>query len=880
MTPIYRPKMKALTKNRLRAVSISASILMLSSSAVIADSSSTADSSNTVKQSHALSVLSQSEQQRLQHRLSQVESEIERLLPQLSLEEKVSLVHAGGKFHIPAIERLNIHEMWMSDGPHGVRYEIDRNSWAPAGWTNDYSTYLPPLTAVAASWDPNMASLHGNVLGAEARHRNKDLILGPGVNLARLPLYGRNFEYMGEDPYLAATLVVPTVKAIQANDVGATVKHYALNTQELNRTGVNAKPDERTLREVYLPAFEAAVKEANVHAIMGAYNEFRGTNANQSHHLIKTILKGEWAYEGVLLTDWNVDINTYDAAMNGLDIEMGTAVESYDEYFLADPLLAMIKAGKVPESELDDKVRRILRVQLSIGMMDKQRLSGERNTQTHRDDARTIATNGVVLLKNNKQVLPLDADKVKNILVLGPNADKRHGFGGGSSEVKALYEISPLDGLKAKFEQNGRKVNIQHMRPASSAFMPIPNDYLTTRHWTGTPSWQINYYADNHLKQLSSESWIADPQFDAKGQQQNVEILANIKPMETGKHTLKLMAQGKVTLLINDKAIVDDNAKPANIINAEVELKAGETYAFKLIYQGKDKVTLGWETPNSLYNSEDEYLAAAKNADAVIYFGGLSHADDRESIDRPDMKLPGQQDEIIEKLLTANQNTVVFMIGGSAVEMPWAEKANAIAWGWYGGMEAGHAYTDILFGDANPSGKMPITLPKKLQDTAPIALNDYNEKESLYSEGVFIGYRWFEQQKIAPEFPFGHGLSYSEFSYDDINFSSSKLSGDDTLTVTASITNTSKTDGAEVVQLYLNDVKASVPRPLKELKGFDKIWLKAGETGQVSFTLNQRDLSFWDINTNDWLAESGEFKVMIGSSVEDIRLQKSFNYQQ
>ncbi|MCL1044270.1 glycoside hydrolase family 3 C-terminal domain-containing protein [Shewanella electrodiphila] len=880
MTPIYRPKMKALTKNRLRAVSISASILMLSSSVVIADSSSTADSSNTVKQSHALSLLSQSEQQRLQHRLSQVESEIERLLPQLSLEEKVSLVHAGGKFHIPAIERLNIHEMWMSDGPHGVRYEIDRNSWAPAGWTNDYSTYLPPLTAVAASWDPNMASLHGNVLGAEARHRNKDLILGPGVNLARLPLYGRNFEYMGEDPYLAATLVVPTVKAIQANDVGATVKHYALNTQELNRTGVNAKPDERTLREVYLPAFEAAVKEANVHAIMGAYNEFRGTNANQSHHLIKTILKGEWAYEGVLLTDWNVDINTYDAAMNGLDIEMGTAVESYDAYFLADPLLAMIKAGKVPESELDDKVRRILRVQLSIGMMDKQRLSGERNTQAHRDDARTIATNGVVLLKNNKQVLPLDADKVKNILVLGPNADKRHGFGGGSSEVKALYEISPLDGLKAKFEQNGRKVNIQYMRPASSAFMPIPNDYLTTRHWTGTPSWQINYYTDNQLKQLSSESWIADPQFDAKGQQQNVEILANIKPMETGKHTLKLMAQGKVTLLINDKAIVDDNAKPANIINAEVELKAGETYAFKLIYQGKDKVTLGWETPNSLYNSEDEYLAAAKNADAVIYFGGLSHADDRESIDRPDMKLPGQQDEIIEKLLTANQNTVVFMIGGSAVEMPWAEKANAIAWGWYGGMEAGNAYTDILFGDVNPSGKMPITLPKKLQDTAPIALNDYNEKESLYSEGVFIGYRWFEQQKIAPEFPFGHGLSYSEFSYDDINFSSSKLSGDDTLTVTASITNTSKTDGAEVVQLYLNDVKASVPRPLKELKGFDKIWLKAGETGQVSFTLYQRDLSFWDINTNDWLAESGEFKVMLGSSVEDIRLQKSFNYQQ
>ncbi|MCL1066432.1 glycoside hydrolase family 3 C-terminal domain-containing protein [Shewanella olleyana] len=874
MTPIKRLNMEALTKGTLRSVSMSASILILSSSA------SFANTSKTIELSHALSVLSQSEQQRLQSRLSKVESEIERLLTQLTLEEKVSLVHAGGKFHIPAIERLTIHEMWMSDGPHGVRYEIDRNSWAPAGWTNDYSTYLPPLTAVAASWDPQMASLHGNVLGAEARHRNKDLILGPGVNLARLPLYGRNFEYMGEDPYLAAALVVPTIKAIQANDVGATAKHYALNTQELNRTGVNAKPDERTLREVYLPAFEAAVKEANVYAIMGAYNEFRGTNANQSHHLIKTILKGEWGYEGVLLTDWNVDINTYDAAMNGLDIEMGTAVESYDEYFLAAPLLEMIKAGKVPESELDDKVRRILRVQLSIGMMDKQRLSGERNTQAHRDDARTIATNGVVLLKNDNQVLPLDVNKVKNILVLGPNADKRHGFGGGSSEVKALYEISPLDGLKAKFEQSGNKVNIQYMRPASSQFMPIPNDYLTTRHWTGTPSWQINYYADKELTQLSSESWIADPQFDAKEQQQNVEILANIKPMESGKHTLKVLGDGKVSLLINDEQLFSQNAQQPNVINEDIELKAGETYAFKLVYQGKKQVTLGWETPNSLYNSESEYLQAAQNADAVIYYGGLSHADDRESIDRPDMKLPGQQDEIINKLIKANPNTVVFMIGGSAVEMPWAEKANAIAWGWYGGMEAGHAYTDILFGDANPSGKMPITLPKKLQDTAPIALNDYNETESLYSEGVFIGYRWFEQQKIAPEFPFGHGLSYSEFSYENITFSQSKLTGDKSLTVSANITNTSKVDGAEVAQLYLYDVKSSVSRPLKELKGFDKIWLKAGETGQVNFTLTQRDLSFWDINTNDWLAESGEFKVLIGASVEDIRLQKSFQYQQ
>ncbi|WP_240778304.1 glycoside hydrolase family 3 C-terminal domain-containing protein [Shewanella polaris] len=826
---------------------------------------------------HALTTLPDSEKLRIGDRISNVEDEINRLLPQLTLAEKVSLVHAAGKFHIPAIERLGIHEMWMSDGPHGVRYEIERDSWAPAGWTNDYSTYLPPLTAVAASWDPNMASLHGNVLGAEARHRNKDLILGPGVNLARLPLYGRNFEYMGEDPFLAASLVVPEVLAIQANDVGATVKHYALNTQELNRTGVNAKPDERTLREVYLPAFEAAVKQANVHAIMGAYNEFRGTNANQSAHLVNTILKGEWGYQGVLLTDWNVDINTYDAAMNGLDIEMGTDVADFDDYFLAKPLLDMINAGKVPVAVLDDKVRRILRVQLSIGMMDKQRLSGQRNTQAHRNDAKTIAANGIVLLKNDTNTLPLNPNKLKRVLVLGPNTDKRHGFGGGSSEVKALYEISPLDGLKAKL---GDKVDITFMRPASSDFMPIPNDYLTTRHWTGTPSWQINYYRDNEMKQLASESWIADPQFDAKGKSQFIEIKASLKPIETGSHSFNIKADGKVALYINDKPLLNTtSANSEKVITNTVKLTAGETYAISLRYQGDKQATLGWETPNSLYNSEQEYLAAAKKADAVIYFGGLSHADDRESIDRPNMTLPGQQDEVITKLLNVNPNTIVFLIGGSAVEMPWAETANTIAWGWYGGMEAGNAYADMLFGDTNPSGKMPITLPKKLTDTAPIALNDYNETESLYSEGVFIGYRWFEQQQIKPLFAFGHGLSYSQFSYQNIKLSSASIAGDDTMTVKVDITNTSKVDGAEVVQLYLHDAKASVPRPTKELKGFDKLWLKAGETKTASFTLTQRDLSFWDVNTNDWLAESGEFKVMIGASVADIRLRKTFDYQ-
>jgi len=816
-----------------------------------------------------------------QPRSESVEQNVEAMLDKLSLEEKVSLVHASGKFHINAIERVGIPEMWLSDGPHGVRHQINRHDWASAGWTDDHSTYLPHLTSVAASWDPEMAILHGEVLGAEARDRKKDFILGPGVNLARLPLYGRNFEYMGEDPILAAKLVVPQIKAIQKNDVAATIKHYALNTQELNRTGVNAKPDERTLREVYLPAFEAAVKDANVLGMMGSYNEYYGTNANQSKHLVMDILKGEWGYQGVLLTDWNVDINTHDAAMYGLDLEMGTDVATYDDYFLAQPLLKEIQAGNIPVSVLDDKVRRILRVQYAIGMYDNNRLPGKRNTEEHQLAARKIAAEGIVLLKNNvvgvKNVLPLEQKSIKNILVLGPNANKKHGTGGGSSEVKSLYEITPLAGLK---EQLGEEVNIQVMRARSSVLAPIASDYVASRHWTGTPAWNISYYKDQARKELLSESWIVDSKFKSLNSDNtdHITMKATIKPLKSGVHKLNVSAVGDFTLKIDGDEVVSFTSEDSTLLSHDIDLKAEQDYAFEITYDGNTTFTLGWDAPGNLFSDEAEYLAAAKAADAVIYFGGLSHGDDRESIDRPDMKLPNSQDEIISKLLNVNEKTIVFLVAGSAVEMPWADQANAIVWGWYGGMEAGHAFSDVLFGEVNPSGKMPITLPEKLTDTAPIALNDYNETESLYSEGVFIGYRWFEQQQIKPTFAFGHGLSYTNFEVSDIKLSNVSISSGDKLTVTAQVKNTGAVAGAEVVQLYLHDKVASVDRPTKELKGFDKVFLQPGESKSVSIELTERDLSFWDINTNDWLAESGEFEVQLATSSDNIKLRKSFNY--
>ncbi|NQY49925.1 MAG: glycoside hydrolase family 3 C-terminal domain-containing protein, partial [Colwellia sp.] len=639
---------------------------------------------------------------------------------------------------------------------------------------------------------------------------------------------------------------------------------------------------------------EAAVKEGGVLGMMGSYNEYYGTNANQSKHLVMDILKGEWGYQGVLLTDWHVDINTYDAAVNGLDLEMGTDVADYQDYFLAKPFLDMIQAGKIPESVADEKARRILRVQHTIGMYDENRLSGARNTKAHQAAARKIATEGVVLLKNDiigtKTVLPLDSKQLKNVLVLGPNADKKHGTGGGSSEVKSLYEVTPLQGLRAKF---GEKVNITAMRARSSELAAIASDYVESRHWTGTPAWNIAYFTEKSRINLTEQYWIVDSKFkaiapaNAEGSvnNQHITMAAKIKPLMSGLHQLNVEILGDFQLKINDDIVIAhqvsvDTTNELSVLAYDIELIAGESYRFEIQYDGSEHFTLGWNAPGELFSSEAEYIAAAKQADAVIYFGGLSHGDDRESIDRPDMKLPNSQDEIISKLIAANEKTVVFLVAGSAVEMPWAEQANAIVWGWYGGMEAGHAFADILTGDANPSGKMPITLPAHLEDTAPIALNDYNAKESLYTEGVFIGYRWFEQQNIKPTFVFGHGLSYTNFALTDIALSASNITGGENITVTVWVENTGKVAGAEVVQLYLHDIESSVDRPIKELKGFAKVYLAPGESKKISITLTKRDLSFWDVNTNDWLAETGQFDVLLGTALNNIKLRATFTYHQ
>lgn len=692
----------------------------------------------------------------------ETEARIDELISQMTLDEKVSLIHANSKFAVAGIERLGIPEWWLSDGPHGVREEIERHSWSPAGWTTDSSTYFPTLTALGATWNINLACEYGKALGQQARFRKKDVLLGPGVNIMRTPLCGRNFEYMGEDPYLISKMIVNYIKGVQAQDVAACVKHYALNNQEIERDRIDVKVDERTLREIYLPVFEAAVKEAGVLTVMGAYNKFRGQYCCENDYLQNKILKDEWGFGGVIISDWDAVHSTAAAANNGLDLEMGTNVDSYDEWYFAEPLIEAVKKDSVKESVADDKVRRRLRVMFKTNMFGKRK-EGAFVTPKHQNLVRKIASEAVVLLKNENSTLPLEKNKIRSIAVIGDNAVREHASGGYSSGLKAKYEISPLEALKA-----------------------------------------------------------------------------NLK----GKVKIRF-AQGY------EKTSMFD------------------------IHKGLS------ESPNPVRTKKlrNEAVRTAKSADAAIIFAGLNHDYDTEAGDRPHMKLPYFQDELISAITKANKNTIVVLISGSPVEMPWLEKVPAIVQGWLNGSEAGSAIVDALFGGVNPSGKLPFTFPRKLSDSPAHAGGNYPGKnlQVNYEEGLLVGYRYFDTKKIKPLFCFGHGLSYTSFEYSDLKIESAKLNKNDSLRIELSVKNSGNVNGAEVVQCYIRDVKSSLPRPQKELKGFAKVQLKAGDAETISLSFGGRDFSFYDDKLRQWRIEPGEFELLIGSSSRDIRISKKFS---
>lgn len=723
-----------------------------------------------------------------------LEKRVEDALGRLTTHEKISMIHAQSKFSSPGVPRLGIPEIWCADGPHGVRSEVLWDEWNTANWTNDSITAFPALTCLAATWDPEMSMLYGKSVGAEARYRNKTVLLGPGVNICRSPLNGRSFEYMGEDPYLSSRMVVPYIQGVQSNGVAACVKHYAVNNNELTRFTSNVLVDERTLREIYLPAFEAAVKEGGAWTLMCSYNLFRGKWLSENDYLLNQVLKKEWGFDGAVISDWGAAHDTEGVVKGGLDLEYGSmtngltegASNAYASYYMADAYEKMIQEGKIGTDELNDKVRRVLRT-IFRTTMAANRPFGSQNSEAHVAAARAIGNAGIVLLKNDaptkkgQPLLPINLNTTKKILVVGENAIKMMTIGGGSSSLKVQHEISPLQGLESRL---AGKVEVAYER-----------------------------------------GYVGDP---------------------------KVEQDGMVGQDLSD--------------------------------------------PRSAEQLIADAVAKAKDVDLVIFVGGLNKANqqDAESSDRIEYGLPYGQDNVINALLAVNKNLVVVNISGNAVAMPWLKNVPALVQDWYLGSEAGNSLADVLLGDVNPSGRLPFTIYTGLEQVGAHVLGDWEGKPSStgkaweimgykvpvtdlqYNEGMFVGYRYIDQNKLKPIFPFGYGISYTTYAYGKPTISKSVVNNGETVTITVPVTNTGKMAGSEVVQAYVQDVQSSVTRPMKELKAFKKVALQPGETKEVQLTLDKRAMSFYDDTKKDWVAEPGMFNVLIGANSQDIKGTVSF----
>ncbi|MFP4215828.1 MAG: glycoside hydrolase family 3 C-terminal domain-containing protein [Phycisphaerae bacterium] len=827
-----------------------------------------------------------------------MERKIDELLGEMTLEEKTRLCHAIAGFQSGGCERLGIPPLTMSDGPHGVRHELHPHSWDRLTDADDRCTYQPTGTALAATWNRELARRFGRVLGAEARDRGKDVILGPGVNIIRTPLCGRNFEYYSEDPCLSAELVGPCVKGIQENDVACCVKHYALNNQELNRHGVDARPDERTLREMYLPAFHAAAK-AGAWTFMGAYNLFRGQHCCHNQTLLNDILKGEWGWDGVVISDWGGTHETAEAIACGLDIEMGGG-SNYDEYHLAKATIEAVRSGRADESHMDDKVRRILRLMFRVGLLgDRPRHPGARNTDAHQATALEIARESIVLLKNDRSFLPLKPTKLKKLAVIGKNATTLHAEGGGSSQVPALYEVTPLEGLEKLFGDEVEIVHAEGYPAVEFSYQPLPSDALdVVEEGSGVRGWRGRFWdnpkfrgdpVDQRTVSTVDCSWspgntpagdVADGRFSAK-------FTATFTPTESGVYRFGLHGPDYCHLHIDGKPVIAvwGSTEPTTR-DGQLELDAGRSYELEVVvnaHAGEGEVRLGWLKPDQQLSADTtermaEAVHLARDADAVLFVGGLSHAEDSEGSDRTQFHLDGGQDQLIDALAEANPNIGVVVVAGGAVAMPWVNKVRAILWAGYEGMEAGTALAEILLGRTNPSGKLPYTLGAKLTDYAPHALEDYGRDVCEYAEGPLVGYRWFDRKGITPLYPFGHGLSYTTFEYSDLTIEPLTETDENTLArVRCRVRNTGSVIGSDVVQLYVAPPTDDVERPVRELRNFMKITLEPGRQAEVVFELSADDPAIWDETQGGWTTPSGTYGLQVGSSSRDIRLSGELN---
>ena len=701
----------------------------------------------------------------------QMEKRIEKLIKKMTLEEKVGLLHGNSKFYVAGVERLGIPEWSLSDGPHGVRAEINRHDWAYAGWTNDSASYFPTGTAFAAAWNPELAYRRGEVLGEEARWRKKDVLLGPGVNIIRSPLCGRNFEYMSEDPYMNSVLAVAYIKGLQSRDVACSVKHFAVNNQETNRTTVDVECSERALREIYLPAFKAAVQEGGALTVMAAYNKFRGEFCAENNYLVRKILRNEWGFDGVYVTDWGAAHSTVPSMEAGLDLEMGTLIDKYEDWYYANPLIEAVKSGKVPMSLVDEKVGDVLRVMIKTNVLDpKKRFGpGSMNTKEHQQATYDAAAEAIVLLKNQNNLLPLDFSSIKSLAVIGDNATRKHSNGGLSSEIKAVYEVTPLGALRAKW---GDKVDIRFAQ---------------------------------------------------------------------GYEKLSTFVEGS------------NNGQSSGTFSSKT--------------QESDALL-------------KEAVEVARTSDVALLVCGLNHDYDTESFDRLNMDIPYGQVELIQEVVKANPRTIVVMIAGSPLNVAAEDICSpAIVWAWFNGMEGGNALVDVLSGKVNPSGKMPFTTPVSLDQSPAHALGNFPGRDLKvnYEEDILVGYRWFDTKGLPVVYPFGYGLSYTTFNYSNLNTDKKTYDQADTIQATFTLTNTGDREGAEVAQLYVSDPVCSVMRPVKELKGFKKVFLKPGESRRITLDIPVSSLAFYSEAQSQFVVEPGEFILQLGASTSDIKQKISID---
>lgn len=698
------------------------------------------------------------------------DAKIDSIISQMTLEEKVGMLHGASMFTTASVERLGIPELKMADGPLGVREEISRDSWAPAGLDDDFATYYPAGAGLSATWNTRLAYTFGNSVGSEARARNKDVLLSPAINIIRTPLGGRTYEYFSEDPFLNKKLTVPFIVGLQENDVAACVKHYAANNQETNRDFVDVQIDERTLREIYLPAFQAAVIEAKAYSMMGAYNKFRGEYLCENSYMLNTILREEWGFEGIVISDWAAVHTSVNSLQSGLDVEMGTT-KPFNEFYLADPLLNAVKAGKIAEAEIDKHVKRILQLMFTLKSVgNAERKQGSIANEAHFKHAYDIASESIVLLKNEKNLLPLNPSKIKTIAVIGNNATKKNALGGFGAGIKTKREVTPLEGLKNR----------------------LPNSVT------------INY---------------------AEGYQERY-------------------AKKKQAML-------------GDVTQEKVQ-------------------TIDELDPNLLA----EALYAAKNSDVAVIFAGSNRDYETEASDREDLELPFGQVELIEKVLKVNPNTIVVMIGGAPFDINRIkEKSSALVWSWFNGSEGGNALADVLLGTVNPSGKLPWTMPKRIEDSPAHATSSFPGNETVsYKEGILVGYRWFDTKNVEPLYPFGYGLSYTSFDITNARTNKGrKYTKDETITLSVDVTNTGKRDGKEVVQLYITKKDSKIKRAAQELKGFEKVLVKAGQKTTVTIAVPVKELAFYNIATKEWEIESGIYHFKLGNSSRNSTAEVAVN---